>query len=301
VNKIIAITVTYNPDLNEILQQLCAVPHEVCFVLVDNNSSNCGDIEHMIHNGPLAQKNICLLKNTENIGLAAAQNQGICQAIQQEATHILFFDQDSIPDLGMVHALVKEEESLLALNIQVGAVGPLTYDPVSQLDCPVTKYRGPFISRYQLSEKEVTSTSFIIASGSLIRTKVLKDVGLFDERFFIDYIDIEWCYRAQARGYQVFVTAKAKMSHCIGEKRVNFLGRGISQHSGLRRYYLARNSFFVLKMAHFPIGYKLREIVFGIIRAVSFFILSDDKKMYCRYFFKALHDGWMGRVGKIQP
>lgn len=297
-SKTYAVIVTYNPDLPILERQILAVKDSVGVIVVDNLSSNVAGVATMI--AGLGLEDLHLLRNDSNVGLAMAQNQGITKAKELGASHVIIFDQDSIPEPGMVDALLRAETQLLARGEKVGAVGPLTYDPLTSVEYPITKYRGPMIQRYHPVAGEITEATFIIASGSLIRMSVIDSVGGMLDKLFIDYIDVEWCYRAQARGFTVFVAADARMSHMIGDQRVKFFGRSISKHSPLRRYYLTRNSFLVLRLPHIPIGYKVREVTLNFARFVAFFYFSNERMKYLKYIRKAVHDGVCGKFGKIQ-
>ncbi|HGO4357789.1 TPA: glycosyltransferase family 2 protein, partial [Klebsiella pneumoniae] len=69
--------------------------------------------------------------------------------------------------------------------------GPKFYDKDSGYEYPATVYKGPFIKKIPVVDEPVEAT-FVIASGSLMRTEVLKDVGLMLDDFFIDFVDVEW-------------------------------------------------------------------------------------------------------------
>jgi rhamnosyltransferase len=143
---------------------------------------------------------------------------------------------------------------------------------------------------------EINAT-FVIASGCLIRTEVLKEVGLMNGQLFIDYIDVEWSLRAKHFGFNVFITSRAKMAHTIGDNRVNILGRTISIHNPLRRYYLIRNSFYLLRLPYVPIGYKLRELCFNLFRFFIGLFFSRERKIYLYYAFWGVRDGFSGIFG----
>jgi rhamnosyltransferase len=297
-SKTYAIIVTYNPDLPILQSQILAVRDSVGIIVIDNFSGNVTKIAEMV--AGLDVQDLHFLRNESNVGLATAQNQGINKARSLGTTHVIIFDQDSIPEPRMIETLLEAEAKLLANGEKVGAVGPLTYDPLTSVEYPITKYRGPVIQRYHPQPGEITDATFIIASGSLLRMSVLDEVGAMLDKLFIDYIDVEWCYRAQARGYKIFVSADARMSHMVGDQRVKFFGRSISQHSPLRRYYLTRNSFLVLRLPHIPVGYKIREVTLNFARFVAFFYFSNERMKYLKYIRKAMHDGICGNFGKIQ-
>lgn len=293
--KTVGILVTYNPDLAhfyKVLRSLCEQLSTV--IIIDNSSIDAMSIsaESAVYN------NIELACLTKNIGLAAAQNIGIKMASDLNATHIVLFDQDSLIEQGFINGLLEAEAALLVAGKNVGAVGPLFCDPSSNVVYPATVYSGPFIKRVPLDKPNIeVEATFIIASGCLIRMDTLKKIGLMNDELFIDYIDVDWSLRAKRSGYNSYITSRAKMAHTIGDTRVNLLGRTISVHSPLRRYYLIRNSFFMLRQSYVPFGYKLREVIFNLLRFMTGLTFSIDRKKYLYYAFWGMRDGINGIFG----
>jgi rhamnosyltransferase len=295
--KIVAIIVTFNPTLIEFQEQLRAVvAEEMTVVIVDNASANVSDFDRQL--SIFDSKTLILLKNSENIGLAAAQNIGIVEAQRLEATHVIFFDQDSVPQAGFMRELLAMEQKLISAEEQFAAIGPASYDPTTKEYYPITRYVGPFIRRHYPEGALPVEATFLISSGSLVRMKVIDEVGLMRSELFIDYIDVEWCLRARRLGYRCFVASAARMSHRIGDMRLQFLGRTISSHSSLRRYYLIRNSFLMLRLRYVPLSYKVREVLLNFLRVSVFFYLSKDRLNYLRLMRRAISDGMAGRYGK---
>lgn len=292
--KIIGVLVSYNPELNDLDIVLSSIASQLDWLVVVDNGSLADVL-------PVCEKhgNVECIKLNENIGLAAAQNFGVNLAIENEASHVLFFDQDSVIDDLFVRNLLSAESKLISSGVKVGAVGPSFFDPVTEEKYPATVYWGPFIKRVCLAETPVPAT-YIISSGSLVRVEVLKDVGSMMEAFFIDYIDVEWCLRARDHGYTVFMIPSAKMSHEIGDNRVSILGRSISIHGAIRRYYLFRNSFLMLRLGYVPIGYKIREIFFNFVRFGLGLFLSKKKAEVLKYSSWAFWDGIRGKFGPIK-
>jgi rhamnosyltransferase len=295
--KTTSLIVTFNPNLEILKKQIESLIKFSTVVIVDNSSSNINCIEIICTS---FKHSLSLIKLTENIGLASAQNKGIAVAEKIGCTHVIFFDQDSYLDKHSFRALQDAERKLLALGENVGAVGPVCYDPNDFREYPITKYFGPFIKRVFLPENTTQKASFLIASGSLVRIDVLRSVGGMMDELFIDYIDVEWSYRAQSKGFVLFATSSSRMSHLIGDARIKFFGRTISKHSPLRRYYLTRNSFKIVSLSHIPIAYKIREFFLILARIFAFYLVSNEKWTYTKFIFHALLDAFNGNYGKYK-
>lgn len=297
--KTATIIVTYNPSINALKKQINRLLEQVqLIIIIDNGSNNSTELIKEL-TGIESQNKITVFENRENKGLGYAQNKGIEIAIKEKATHILLLDDDSLIEENFVSNLLSDYEALLKPGIKVGAIGPTYYNEETGEQYPITKYVGPFIDR-KLPKEEPVEASFLIASGCLIPTSVIQAVGLMNEDFFIDYIDVEWSFRAISKGYKLFATPRAQMNHVIGEKRVSVFGRKISLHSPLRKYYLFRNSIFMIKCPYISNGYKIREIIFNLLRLIVYLMLSNEKKSYIRYTYHAYLDGFRNKKGKCE-
>lgn len=298
-STVCAVIVTYNPSIEILLSQYDSLVGQSDYnIYVDNGSDANGDLSNFF-SSISDRPNHFIIKNKTNKGLGYAQNQGIKLALSLSVSHILLLDHDSVLYSKCLSELLGCEMSLRLLGLKVGAIGTTYVNKKSGEIYPITKYIGPFIQRRIPTNKPIEAT-FLIASGCLINVAVLNDVGLMNEDLFVDYIDVDWSIRARVLGYRLFATPRAKMNHQIGDVRISILGRRISLHSPIRRYYLIRNSFFMIRNKNVPLGYKLREFSFNILRFLIFFILSDDRQKYWEYTKKGIADGLNGILGPIK-
>ncbi|EPY4567327.1 TPA: glycosyltransferase family 2 protein [Klebsiella variicola subsp. variicola] len=282
-----AIIVTYNPDVDVLTTLIEGLEEQISnIIVVDNFSQNVSAIEKI-------NKDFKFIKLDKNIGLASAQNIGIREAFNY-STHIVIFDQDSEISVDFVANQLKCESLLLSKGIKVSAVGPKFYDKDSGYEYPATVYKGPFIKKIPVVDEPVEAT-FVIASGSLMRTEVLKDVGLMLDDFFIDFVDVEWCLRASSKGYKCFINPYETMKHSIGDLRIDVFGRKISLHSDFRKFYIYRNGVYMTRLGYVPAGYKIRVFVFNLIRTCIGLVLSKQKSKT----IKASVKGWINGVGRF--
>lgn len=293
---ITAVIVLYNPDLGTVIKQYNSLVNQVANIIyVDNGSSNFEEIKSQLNESSNKLLPFSIIENKENQGLGFAQNQGLKQAMMDGAKYLLLLDHDSVVKEGFVDELYRAMYN--KVNVKIAAVGPVYVNEQTNEVYPITKYIGPFIKRIHPTT-ELEEASFLIASGSLISKEVLEDVGFMNEDLFVDYIDVYWSYKARSKGYKLFAVPTAVMNHQIGDKRITILGRKISMHSPLRRYYLTRNSIYMLRQPYISIGYKIREVAFNIARILVYTIISNDRMKYLKYSMKGLIDGLNGQFGK---
>ena len=106
-NPAVAIlTVTFNPDIGRLRDQLNAFPAHAKWIIVDNASSPSlvSQLEQLVSTH-LGSK---LIKNQRNLGLATAINQAAAaaQMLSPPPIYLLLMDQDSIPLNGAIDILL---------------------------------------------------------------------------------------------------------------------------------------------------------------------------------------------------
>ena len=297
--EVCTVVVTYNPHIplfKEVIARLKEQTDKV--IVVDNHSSNSEEIAATVDE--LSAK---LVSMSENTGIAHAQNVGAAYGIEQNAKYILFMDQDTILPDGAVDNLCDACGELEAEGIKVGSIGHAYRDTHDDKIKPSFKARGHRLVKQDVCSESVTviETDFVIASGSLIPTVSLQEVGLMDETLFIDLVDVEWGLRALSLGYRNFQSAKKIMTHTLGNGRLNFFGKSISLHAPIRDYYVIRNSIFMLRRKYIGLPWKF----YFFKRIIPFFVVfgffADQKKKRLYFMTRGLVDGLLNRGGKYVP
>lgn len=288
--RIIAVIVSYNPSVKNLNRLILNLTDDLRVIvnLVDNGSPE--KLFSEIVNG----ERITKTQLDSNLGIATAQNKGIEYAIQQNADFVIFFDQDSsIPD-NFINDLIFDYKKLETQGLKVGAIGPRFID-----DRHNFYYKTINLSKYGFRNKIDVSninrpihSSLLISSGSLIAVDTLKDVGLMRENYFIDYVDTEWCIRAEALGFINYISSKAVMRHTIGDKILRFGIFNVPVHSPFRRYYRVRNAIYMLHEPHVPFLLFFREMIFNLIHQIILICFEKEKKAYLESYVNGIKDGF---------
>ena len=296
-NGVFAIIVTYNSDLKILTQQFLSLINQVDGVIyVDNGSKNYESILTVNKQSTFFEK-VWNISQISNVGLGKAQNIGIKKAIKLGAKHILLLDHDSVLEESFVSNLLFAESKYLDKKINVGIVGPIFFNQATNIFYPIIIKNGVFEKKIIDIQNDVYAT-FIIASGMLIRKEVFEDLGMMNEELFVDMIDNEWCARVTNKGYKIIVTPTARMSQIIGDRRINFMGRNMSSHSPLRRYYLCRNSLLMFRFKYVNIFSCFRELFKTILRLFVVLIIGPDRLKYLKFCMRGFYDGILGHIGQ---
>ena len=279
---IYAIIVTYNPDRVILKKQYNSLVNQVDKIIyIDNGSKEC-----IIDNF----KNCIFIRNIENLGLGKAQNQGIEISLSDNADFVILFDQDSIPPVDFVTSLISVYKEATK-RYKTALVAPLIKNAF--LNGESENY-GIIINNIKYKKvklERLTKVSYCIASGSLIPTKVLEEIGKIKEELFIDNMDFEWCLRAKSKGYEIIQTNETYLSHRLGEGDRDF----ILSHSPFREYYIIRNNIIISKLPYIPIGYRCRRIISTFFRIIISVIRC--RWVYVKQQLKGLLDGYRFKKG----
>lgn len=285
--KVCAVVVAFHPDdkfesrLIHLLSQISAL------VVVDNTPAAVR--RHPIVMPVEGGKPVYLIENPDNLGVAAALNQGLKQALEWNCGWLLTLDQDShcFPD--MVQTL---------LHVYAACVPPAAVIGGNYLDTrnSKTKVSGSADGGF-LDQKTV------ITSGCLVDARFAQRIGGFREDYFIDQLDHEFCLRVRANSGKVVISRKPVMSHSVGEAGgawLPLLGY-LPNHSPLRKYYVARNSIETVA------SYWLREPDWCFRRAIRLMLgmllmatLERQRLLKVRAFMTGIADGLNGRMGLCQ-
>jgi len=210
-------------------------------VVVDNGSGLDTVAELRAVAGRLA---LSLILNPDNRGLAVAQTQGMAAALAAGFAWVLLMDDDSTPAPDMVAELARVE------SLRPGVFGLLAprlrYPESGRVPGFITEHgRGLWPRKRPAPESGLLADpAFVIASGSLVRAEAARAVGPMRADFFIDYLDVEYCFRLRAAGFRLAVVGEAVLDHALGRQTAHrVLGRTVwcSNHAPFRCHAMARN------------------------------------------------------------
>ena len=291
-NKVFCIIVTYRPDAGHLQHVLASIAqHTPHIILVDNTPGP--------HAAIATPEGVQCITLGENLGIATAQNIGIRQALAQGADVIWLSDQDTIYP---AHFLTKMLTALLncqTQGIRLAALGPSYFDTHKGAVQSFVRHT-PF-TKFFTPQPGLQMVSHAIASGALIPAKVLHEVGLMQENLFIDWVDLEWCWRAKNQyGYQTICTGDVVIEHTMGDGSIRFLWRKVGIRTPLRRYYMVRNAAHIAlysRSATVPI--RVETFAKAFYWTLIFPLIAFSQKgQHLRATLAGLWDGLRNRMGQ---
>ncbi len=280
-----AVVITFNPD-GMVLQRLLNLRQQVrCLVIVDNGSRRTDHLDPF-----QSDSGVRILANSDNFGVAKALNQGV-RVLDMGFEWILTMDQDSetLPELVPAAQRAYAAFPYRHLLSVIGA-----------------DYNSPFhhlVVEQDRDDLPYRIVKTVITSGALLRRSIFEQLGGFRDELFIDSVDDEYCLRAQARGFHVIQAKSFGISHKIGEPYVfHFLGRrrSTSNHSPMRRYYMARNRLLLSIRFAFTEPRWVLRVTKAQVRDLIFIALFERAKRAKLYAsLLGVRDALFGAMGRL--
>lgn len=294
--KIATVTVTYNPSILGLVEQINTLPKQTIKVIVDNGSGpeDIKNIQRSISNF----ENIHLIKSEKNIGLAAGINLGVnyLSQIDQCPELVLLLDQDSVPEAESIKNLLIGYRELQDQGHNVGCVGPLLIDPDTGLTHgfhQMTRFR--WMRAYpKIGSLTPVPCANLNGSGTLVPVKLFQQLGGLDKMLFIDHVDTEWAFRVIAHGYSLWGIPNAIFKHSMGEASTRFWFFGWRiwpVRSAWRHYYLFRNAAILFKRSYIPIVWKMWAIPKLLMTAVVMGVIGPRRKQQLRNMWQGILEG----------
>ncbi|MEC5317850.1 glycosyltransferase family 2 protein [Brenneria populi subsp. brevivirga] len=295
--KIIAVVVFYNPE-GDFFNRCLSISSQVNNLIVYDNS-----VDEMVINNNRniisTIKNVSYYSEGKNNGIGSALNYAVIEARKNDFDFLITFDQDTLIGNDYVEKMIHSFNS----ENNIGVIGPVYKDINASRECRFPVKKGPLVLRKTLSdENNIQNVMSIITSGSLYPVPIFNKVGVFEENYFIDYIDNEFCLRLLQSGYRVCVEPKVVINHALGNRTISkaILRFSPTNYPFYRKYYITRNRLFMYKkyFLKFPsfILYDMAAFALDFIRV---FLFEKDKKNKIMAYYKGVRDFLKNKKGII--
>lgn len=286
---ICAIIVIFYPG-DDLLGNLRAISDQVDKVIIFDNTPH--EFRQILNFDGI--QNLEIISNKANQGLGVAFNFGLNYAKKNGYHWLATFDQDSCPYPKMF------DEMLLAWSSypnkeNVRILAPRYLDPESGKNFPIEE--GP-------QGENLIEMMTVITSGSLISIDNLGSNQKFDEDFFIDCIDHDFCLKSIQRGELVLQIQSALLSHHLGNLKFHKVGKKVlvrtSNHQAFRHYYLTRNRLYLWARYFYSFPrWVLMDIYAHFKLLLRIFIFEEQKLQKFNYMFRGILDFLKRKKGRL--
>ncbi|GAA5034652.1 glycosyl transferase [Marivirga lumbricoides] len=252
----------------EFIKSILQISYSPVEVFIVDNGSEQEPLE------PLTQKypEIKFIISEKNLGFAGGNNLAIKQA---SGEYLLFINNDTEVPINFLEPLIDHFLS----HPNAGMASPL----IKYFNTNIIQYAGNSkvnlltgrSKRLGFKEEDHGQYDFNFKTGMihgaalLVRDKVIEEIGLMPESFFLYYEELDWCTRAQKKGYETWVIGKSTIFHKES--------MSVGKNSPFKLYYMTRNRILFL-----------RRNTEGVKRLswVLFFLIFTMPKSTLLYIFK---------------
>lgn len=205
--------------------------------LVDNEST--GDLRRALASQYPSHypSRVQLVELAENRGFSAGVNVGIRQVLQGDAGALLCVNNDAVLQPGALASLV----SALDENRAVGMVGPTVVSPSGTKLSTGTRFRALAMHAADNADGPPDALTWACV---LLSTRVLHEVGLLDERFFMYWEDVEFSVRMTRLGFEIAHVPSAVVVHEVSSSHGRAGSPRIARYSAHGLVVLARTVGF---------------------------------------------------------
>jgi GT2 family glycosyltransferase len=243
--------------------------------VVDNNST---DNSLELINSQLP--NLIIFRNQKNFGFASANNQALKQA---GGEYLLLLN----PDTELTENSFSIMLDFFAKHSDCGVLGCrlLNSDNSLQPSCRadptllsqiliLTKIHNLLpnlkpIKRYSMADfnyAEIREVDEVMGACLMIRRETLEQVGLLDERFWLLFDEVDYCYRVKLAGWKIYFTPQTSLVH---HRAVSFSHQKMFLKQ--KTYNASLLKFF---KKHYPIW---QWFILGLFQPISYLTVAGLK------------------------
>lgn len=261
-------------------------------ILIDNNSTDetCETVEELYGD------TVTIQKNNENLGGTGGFNTGLEKCVEEGYDYVLMLDNDVRLDVDTVEKLLDRMQSepeigILGCKIKIMNAPEHIQEYGSWIDKDKCEIDLGYYFMYDKELPEIVYCDYVPACVAMVRTEVIKKVGVMPKDNFIYWDDIEFCYNIRQAGYKVAALGSANAWHRGG------FGRQVVSTFGA--YYYTRNRIaYFLKTTNREQKQRVCETL--VANVFQYIYGSYYKKMnkVAESRIYALVDGFVGVRGK---
>jgi GT2 family glycosyltransferase len=198
------------------LRSLEALKYESKKVIVVDNRSGDDSLDRAREAFPQH----IFIRNAENRGFAAGMNVGIREAFRLGAEYIWLLNNDAETGADTLTALVDACEA----DPTIGAASPIITDFSGKewfAGGKISYLRMRAVHIAKKPEIHPYESEYLSGCAIFFRASALSAAGLFNERYFLYYEDVDISLRIRSIGWKLCIVPRARVSHHEQSERKN--------------------------------------------------------------------------------
>ena len=227
-------------------------------ILVVDNGSQDGSIQKLKHEFG----DVIYLPFEKNLGFAGGNNRGFEYVLKHDYEYVMMLNNDVFVEPSFMFHLI----NYMVFHPETGAIQPKIFFNDNRLriwngGSRYASFFGWAYSRNYMREEGnlqsiVHEVDWITGCALLVRTSILKEIGLLNENYFIYYEDVDFSFRIKKAGYSLIFHPDSVIYHIAGMSH-KAKSRGPEGYSNPIVHYLNfRNHLWLMrswnKWYHWP-------------------------------------------------
>jgi GT2 family glycosyltransferase len=235
------VTVNFNQVQHtmDLLKSLRKVTYPNFEVIVVDNCSHENPEPEISRSYP----EVKIVVSDENLGFAGGNNLGV---LKSSGKYVMFLNNDTEVDPSFLEPLVE----LFEQNPTAGAASSkiLYFNSDNIIQYAGSTALNPLTGRnkrigYQERDNgqhnTLRETDLAHGCAMMVPRKVIDEVGMMPELFFLYYEEIDWCETIKRGGYKIYFVPQSKVYHKES--------MSVGKKSTLKTYYMTRNRLLFMR------------------------------------------------------
>jgi len=288
--KIGIVTITYNSEnvLDDFFKSILIQTHDNFeLFLIDNCSSdNTLNILESIDDS-----RVHIIKEKINLGVAAANNKGINEAISNGCSQVLLINNDVEFENQLISKLLKAQRSKIASLVTPKMMYYENPNRIWYAGAWFSKKKGYIPLHRGMNEKDsgkynqIEEVEYAPTCCLLIKKEVFTDIGLMDEKYFVYFDDTDFAYRVLKHGqHKMYYVPDIQFYHKVGSLTKSTLSDNNKIYRG--KFFIqqtVKNHVYFLKKIGG--GYAFLHIVFLFFKNnLRFFTNTTIRKNFSTFW-----------------
>jgi len=271
------VTVTYNSAavLPEFLEcTTVQTLRDFTLVVIDNASTD----NSVALIAEKVDSRIQLIRNSQNLGVAEGNNQGIRRAIECGCSHVLLINNDTAFDS-------KVFEEMMSVGMRHRVIVPKIYlhdSPKRIWFAGGAFNRSLGYSAKHFGEDEDDIGKFNVSGPTeyaptccmLVCADVFASVGVMDARFFVYYDDVDFCLRLSRASIDIWYQPTISIRHKVGSLTGGVQSAFSARMSVRNKVYFCRKNLSAFSATYFLVFY-------GAYLLFRFIAREDSWQRFC--------------------
>ena len=261
--------------------------------VIEVSKLDCIDIVEI--NCHCRQKELTDIGCGQNMLIRSDLEDYICEVVDRADSKVsvkIRANVDGVDTLSIAK-LIDEYIRLTDSGYKVGCIGPVFFNrSTGKIAIPKIKKE---ISKNSFAVKTIITSSMVTTYG------VLKQVGFWNEKLFLDLADWDLCLRMENKNYLCVESKVSILTHAVGNGFRQVLFYKLNVQSNLvREFYQTRNCLYLLTKKYVPLRYKLRFLLTITVRPVLHLLFLEHGVSRMKYVIRGYQSFFARDTGEYR-